>query len=440
MQKSFPILAVLVFLIFTNRMYSLENFDYTGIAFNGSGTIISSQTTVAVNIQLINNNGIQYQENHTNVKTDQFGAYTITIGSGSKIGTNNLIDINATKDLKIKSTVTYNGSSGVWVVSSLLKPTVAVTKASSNSGSTSGSYWNLTGNSGITPGTHFIGTTDGKPTELKVEFNGNKMNSLVINLSHALYRNAVFTDMADVITDGGVRGWCSTDLQIYRTAASSIASGSSSTLCGGMDNKASAYASTICGGENNISSGNTSTIGGGFWNRANAEYSTVGGGNDNKASGSYATVSGGFSAVADKYGQFAYASGAFSFTSGSAQTSVFVTRNTTSNAGWTNLFLDGSGENISLPSSATWSFRIIVVGKQSGGTTNGAGYEIKGLVTNNNGTATFIGTPSVTILGESNTAYDARVTVSNSNLIVQVLGAGDALRWVARIETAEVTW
>lgn len=131
---------------------------------------------------------------------------------------------------------------------------------------------------------------------------------------------------------------------------------------------------------------------------------------------------------------------AVDFFDSDAQTSVFVARRQTGAAGWTTLYLDGSSENLTISINATWSFKIIIVGKRSGGTTNGAGYKIEGFITNNGSTAVLLGTPVVTVLYESNTAYDVLLTVSGDGLVVQVDGAVDAHRWVAHIETAEVRY
>jgi hypothetical protein len=157
----FPLITALFFLLMTVNSYSLNNFDYTGIAFDASGNILASQN-VSVNIQLINSNGVVFEENHSGVSTDQFGAYTVKVGTGTNVS-GVLANVNASKDLKIKSTV---NSGGVWVVSTLMKPTVAVTVASSSGGG-SGNYWNLTGNSGTTSGTNFIGTTDAQDLDIR---------------------------------------------------------------------------------------------------------------------------------------------------------------------------------------------------------------------------------------------------------------------------------
>ena len=403
------LLLLLLCIAMSFYAHALSNFDYTGIAFNASGNILSS-ATVNVNVKLINSSGVQYEENHTGVATDQFGAYTVLVGSGTVVQ-GSLGLVSASKDLKIKTTV---NSGGVWVVSTILKPTVALTSGSSEL------YWKLAGNAGTTAGTDFLGTSDNTELELRVDDNaGTYFNSLFIGTNNEIWRNGSSATVA-----GNARGSNSVDLQSSRTNSTQVASGDYSVIGGGRNNRALNIYSTVSGGRGI---------------RASGDYSTVGGGRGNHATAEYSTAAGGYSALADKYGQNAYASGGFAVL-GDAQTSVFILRNTTSAAGWTNLYLDGTSQNISLSSSATWTFNIIVVGKQTGGTSNGAGYEIKGVVTNNGGTLAFIGTPIVTTLGESNPNYDARVFLSGTNIIVQVEGNGDALRWVARMETVEVTW
>ncbi len=251
------------------------------------------------------------------------------------------------------------------------------------------------------------------------------------------YRNTASGDESTV--GGGLSNTASGVVSTVGGGYTNTASGNYSTVGGGYTNTASGDASTVGGGFYNTINGVASTVGGGYDNTASGDESTVGGGRENTASGNYSTVGGGYYAKADKYGQQAYASGRFA-AQGDAQASIFVARRSVTAAGWTTLYLDGNAANISIATSTTWAFRVLVVAKPTGGTTNGAGYEITGVVTNNGGTATILGTPTVTTLYESNIAYDARVTVSGANLIVQVEGNGDALRWVARVETAEVTW
>jgi len=126
MKKIFPAILMLLFVLMSVSSYSLNNFNYTGIAFDGSGTIIKWSTTTTVRIQLIVSGSIQYDETHSNVSTNQFGTYTIKVGTGS-VNSGSLSSVSASKQLRLKSTTDNGGTAGVWVVSSILKPTVAVT-------------------------------------------------------------------------------------------------------------------------------------------------------------------------------------------------------------------------------------------------------------------------------------------------------------------------
>ena len=227
------------------------------------------------------------------------------------------------------------------------------------------------------------------------------------------------------------------------------------TIGGGYINTASGSTATISGGQTNTASGGTSTIGGGFANTASGAFSTVGagadniasgadssigGGGSNTASGQYSTVAGGQYAAATHYGETAHASGKFT-TSGDAQTSEYVLRNTTTNASYTELFLDGGSQRITLASNRTLSFDILIAAHSDND--KSAGYKILGLITNVGGTTAFVGAPMVDILGEDVTAWDATVEVDNTNgaLVIKVKGAASATtRWVASVRTVEVGW
>jgi len=142
--------------------------------------------------------------------------------------------------------------------------------------------------------------------------------------------------------------------------------------------------------------------------------------------------------MARGYGQLAYASGQFT-DRGDAQTSVYVCRNITTNATPTELLLDGAIERMSIPENATWSFDILVTGRTATG--KSAGYQIRGAIARVEGTAAFIGTPSINVLGEDIADWDASVNTNQQKdaLVVQVTGAGDTtIRWVASVRTVEV--
>lgn len=92
---------------------------------------------------------------------------------------------------------------------------------------------------------------------------------------------------------GNARGNYSVDWQILRDGASQVASGTASTLSGGLANTASANYSSVGGGQYNVASADSAHVGGGYSNDATGNYSTVAGGSSNTASGLGAFVGGG---------------------------------------------------------------------------------------------------------------------------------------------------
>jgi hypothetical protein len=211
------------------------------------------------------------------------------------------------------------------------------------------------------------------------------------------------------------------------------------TVGGGGYNDATAYAATVGGSLANYATALYATVGGGLDNDATGGYATVGGGEVNRATAPYATVPGGFGARAFLYGQIAYASGIFANT-GDAQFSLYVLRRkTTSSRTWENLYLDGSSARLTIESGRTLAFDILVVGRSDRG--ESAGYQIYGVIENVVGTTSLI-TSTVTTIGEDDTAWDAQVVADDTNdaLLAQVMGAGENIRWVAVVRTAEVSW
>jgi len=139
----------------------------------------------------------------------------------------------------------------------------------------------------------------------------------------------------------------------------------------------------------------------------------------------------------------AYASGSFSALNvGDAQTGLYVLRLTTSDASTHTLYLDGdlATERLTISSGRTLTFDVLIVGRTQAG--ESAGYHIEGVIENVGGTTSFIGTPTVTVLGEDDNAWNAGVQADDTNnaLSIQVKGNGENIRWVATVRTAEVAW
>jgi hypothetical protein len=219
------------------------------------------------------------------------------------------------------------------------------------------------------------------------------------------------------------------------------------TIGGGGGNRAgsddgdptTATCATVGGGYNNTASADYATVGGGYNSIASGRSATVGGGKYNIASGYFATVPGGLYAKASLFGQMAYASGRFVY-AGDAQFSLYVmSRSTTTSGTWENLYLDGSSTLLTIPSGRTLTFDILVVGRSDGG--ESAGYQIYGVIENFGGTTSLIAS-TVNTIGEDDAAWNARVVADDENdaLLVQVMGAGENIRWVAVVRTAEVAW
>jgi hypothetical protein len=219
-----------------------------------------------------------------------------------------------------------------------------------------------------------------------------------------------------------------------------VAEGLMSTIAGGEGNSAVTPNATIGGGADNIASGNYATIAGGEVNKAEADDSTIGGGAANTISGRFATVPGGRSAEASHWGEMAYASGQFQ-ERGDAQTSTYVVRTATADDTPTELYLDGVSRQITVADGRTVTFDILVGARSDKG--DSAGYSMQGLIESAGSSTAFVGTPTVVVLGEDVTAWDASVEADSTDhaLVVKVTGAKDTnIRWVATVRTAEVAW
>jgi hypothetical protein len=255
------------------------------------------------------------------------------------------------------------------------------------------------------------------------------------------------------------------------------------TAAGGTTNTANNPSSVVSGGGNNNARGDSSAIGGGGTNTlgtvanptwgtyslidggfsnnlgttAQANYAVIGGGRANSVQTDFGTVLGGrenvvstrnfgqasgMGAVADKYGQDARASGYFTV-AGDAQTSVLVARRETTDATPAELLLDVAASwRLDMAANTTWAFSALVVARRADVDGENAAYKVEGCIKRDAAAAsTLVGTPVVTVIAESTVAWDIAATANASGrLIFTVTGdAAKTIRWVARIQLAEVT-
>jgi hypothetical protein len=401
-------MGVLLLLLMTVTSYALTSFNYTGIAFDGSGNILTS-TTVNVEIELVEASSSKYKETHSGVTTNQFGTYTVEVGSGIVVS-GNLATASASKDLRIKSTIT-GGSGGVWVTSSVLKPTVALTALSGEMN------WKTVGTKGTSSGTDFVATNDNTELEFRVKDNaGTYFNSLFIGTKNELWRNGSGSTVS-----GNPRGVHAIDLQAVRTSSNRIASGDYSVLGGGRQSRAE---------------GNYAVNSGGRSNRRAGDYAALGGGRGNRAVLENTVIAGGERSSANNYAANTFASGVFDNT-GDAQAVLYVVRNETADGTATDLFIDGSSQRMTLDEGDVWTFEALVIGK-SDNFTHYAAYIVTGIITNDGGVTTVSGL-NTSVISESSTSYNATATHTGHNLVIRVTGdATNTMRWVARVTITDV--
>ncbi len=179
-----------------------------------------------------------------------------------------------------------------------------------------GDSWGLTGNSG-TKSANFIGTTDNKPFEIKIDnvrvMRFEKQSGMSPNVIMGNPNNSIANVSYSTIAGGGQDG---TPNQI---------SGNYSFVGGGIGNEVNANGAAIASGSDNtltdqagysfIGAGlrneitsNFAVIAGGIDNVAGGPWSAVGGGTDNVASGNGSMVPGGYSNIASGAGSLSNSS------------------------------------------------------------------------------------------------------------------------------------
>ncbi len=221
------------------------------------------------------------------------------------------------------------------------------------------------------------------------------------------------------------------------------------TVGGGAFNTADFPAATVSGGQENAALNQHATVGGGVGNYVHGEAATIGGGANNLNDGAYATVPGGREAKPTQYGQLAHAAGMF-MNPGDAQHSIFVLRAVTDfNNPATKMALDGNNMALVIEPNHTLTFDILLVARAAPNVLPGndsLGLRFEGVVKDVNGTATFVGSPTLTTLGADPVPWSALLVPTGNTLIIHVSGntssAGfsTTVRWVARVDAAQTSW
>jgi hypothetical protein len=153
----------------------------------------------------------------------------------------------------------------------------------------------------------------------------------------------------------------------------------------------------------------------------------------------------GMQSLARTPGGVVQANGRFA-SNGDAQAGRYLLRTTTIDATQTEMFINGTGGGIrlTLPDDSTWTFKVTITAHRTDLNNGRAGYTAAGVIYRNSGAATtnIQGSVQKTVLAESNPSWDINITADSTNgsLKVNVIGeAGKTIRWVALVETVEIT-
>jgi hypothetical protein len=201
--------------------------------------------------------------------------------------------------------------------------------------------WSITGNTGTTPGTNYIGTNDDQAFEIHIgnsvssgtDGRGRVMryetNATSANIIGGYRANSITAGVTTAtIAGGGQNGAANTIASNCATISGGRgntigASSINATIAGGVSNAVTASAGngTISGGLGNvIVSGDHTTIGGGFNNRINtgAFGVVIGGGTNNQVSSHTSVIGGGNGNIINTSSQFSTITGGNSHSIGSS--------------------------------------------------------------------------------------------------------------------------
>jgi len=322
------VLVVLLMGLASRTFAGPNTITYQGSVLSDNGTpVLNGNYTMRFSIFTVATGGMNvWQETDANVAVTN-GLFLTTLGDGTVFGplfanNNNLwleieIDLNHSGifDGNEKYSPRSKLAGAAWAMDSDTLDKRHATEFSLTTHNHDAAYWRLAGNAGTTSGTHFLGTTDKKPLDLRV----NNVRALRIepgaqspNLIGGYQGNYVTSGVVGATIAGG--GWSSGVNRVQSSfgvigggrnnaVTKGVATigggeyntvgGNWSTIGGGFDNEITSYSVTIGGGIQNLATGPQSTIAGGEHNKAGGYSSSVGGGRGNQASGHYATIAGG---------------------------------------------------------------------------------------------------------------------------------------------------
>ena len=268
---------------------------------------------------------------------------------------------------------------------------------------------------------------------------------------------------------GGISNTASGQYASIVAGLSNTASSNYSFIGGGDYNVASTNAyTTVCGGSNNTASGPYSFVGGGFNNTASGTYSSIYGGTGNSATAQTSSIAGGeyntansicsivvggrYGTTRNIYGNCVFPACQSPIASGNGitQSALLILGRQTTNATaavlTSNPSAADSTNQVILPNNSAYSFSgEVIAGVTAAGNT--ARWTINGAIKRgaNAASTAMVGTPTVTMTHNDAgaAAWTVAVTADTTNggIAVTVTGAASTtIRWVAKINTTEMTY
>ena len=381
------------------------------------------------------------------------GGYNSFVGSGysnSALGYYNFVGGGFTNSGTSASAVTTQ--------SATMNGTTAVTLSGSNASIKVGQF--ITGTS-IANNT-YVAAISGTSLTLSTAATGSSTSTLSFYTPHGIVvggGNNQATGAYSFIGGGGDAG----------TAANrNVASGDWSVVTGGQKNTASGLKSFVGGGDINTVSGQNSGLASGNNNSVSGSTSFAGGGQNNTLSGGSAFIGAGYTHINNSNYGF-IGSGSFgatrgitsyhvfpacnfpvAFSSGVSQAGLLILGRETTTATATVLTCDSnaaSGTNqVILPNNSAYYFKGSVIANVTGAA-SGAAWSFEGAIMRgaNAASTVLIGTPVLNRIAVSSGAslWSIALTADTTNggLAVTVTGvASTTIRWVAKLETTEVTY
>jgi hypothetical protein len=267
--------------------------SYQGVLKDNSGDLLSGSYNLDFILYNAASGGTQlWSETHSAVEITN-GIFSVVLGSSNPLS----LAFDTQYWLEIA------------VAGSYLSPRIQLTSAPySLRAVEADSAWSLRGNSGTSPGAHYLGTTDNQALEIHVDntralqivpnatspniVGGHSTNSFTAGVYGGTIGGGGTTGLNNRVTDfyGTIAGGRNNQVG---DATGTISDHGFATVSGGQANIAGAEYATVSGGRQNIIDFSGSAIGGGLYNSAKAGGATISGGVSNEASGSYAVIGGG---------------------------------------------------------------------------------------------------------------------------------------------------